>query len=328
MLKKYSFLAFLLRHYFTLCIVWILSLLVFKLSVTTGSVVILLILLSLFASFFTFLELYYYLRPATKLHAIVKCFYYVVFALSLLFPIYYVQRVWGFWSAVIFFSAFILLLFFIPFLIFRLSFAAFSASILAYLCLSMVVGFQNIQLFLFLVLLMVTVYCFLRYAILNIDSVVLMLRKLFKKQGYDVSDLDSLLGFRSFSSKFLLLHGYLKDVCKLDKVLKSYIDVGSLAGVLDFVNKILRVSKAKDIREFLLSLPPQIKDVRNIMVHGARINLYRGERCEHWDRQKQRVLKSVAHFLYWIYLAEIYPLYLQLFYGIRDKVVEYLPMRS
>jgi len=329
MLKKHCFLDFLLKHCFTLYVVWILSLFVFKLSVMAGLIILLLLIfLPLFAFSFTFLELCYYFKPVIRLHVVVKWFYYVAFGLSLLVSVYYAQHSLGYLFTILFFSVFILFLLFMPFLTFKISFAILSITILAYLCQSIILGFQNIQLLLFSLLLMIAVYSFLHYAILDVDTVILELRDLFRKMGRDVGNLDLLFGFRSFSSKFLLLHGYLKDVCKLDKVLKSYVDVGSLANILDFVSKFPRMSKAKDVKEFLLSLPPQIKDVRNIMAHGAKINLYRGVRCENWGKHRQVALKETARFLYRVYLAEIYPLYLQLFYGIRDKVVGSLPMRS
>jgi len=84
---------FLLRHCFTLCIVWFLSFLMFKLLLVADSIgVLLLLFLPILISSFTFLELYYGLKPVIKLHTVVKWFYYVVFALSLLFPIYYAQH--------------------------------------------------------------------------------------------------------------------------------------------------------------------------------------------------------------------------------------------
>jgi len=183
---------------------------------------------------------------------------------------------------------------------------------------------QVIQPLLFSLLLIIAVYSFLHYAILDVDGVILELRDLIKKQGRDVSDLDLLLGFRSFSSKFLLLHGYLKDVCELNDVLRSHVDVRSLASMLDVFSRFPRMSKIKDIREFVLSHPPQIKDIRNIIAHGAEISLYGGKKREKWNEHEQEALDRTARFLYRIYLAEIYPLYLQLFWKIRDKIKERL----
>ena len=118
-----------------------------------------------------------------------------------------------------------------------------------------------------------------------------------------------------------MLRVKLKDVCRLDDVLKSYVDVESLASMLDVFSKLPRVSKAREIEGFMRSFPPQIKDIRNIMAHGAKIDLYRGVRREHWKKHRQ-TLERTAQFLYRVYLAEIYPLYIQLFYGIRNKVIE------
>jgi len=119
-----------------------------------------------------FLEFYYHLKHVVSLHLVVKWFYYVVFAFCLLFTLHNAYYIWRqpIILLTLFFSSLISLLFFTPFLVFRFYFAALSMIILAYLSQSVIFGFQNIQLLLSSLLLMLALYSFLRYAILDIDD--------------------------------------------------------------------------------------------------------------------------------------------------------------
>ena len=274
--------------------------------------------------FFIILDLCYYWTLNEKAHVMIKYFYYVLFVLSLTFSIYFSQHIWGYHVTVLTFSAIVLFIFLVPFLAFKLLFAIISLFALLYLCQSIIVGFQSIQYLLSLILLMIAIYAFLRFSVLNVDGVVLKIKTLFKDLNYNVGDLDLLFGLRSFSSKFILLYGYLKDVCKLGTVLTSAIESGLLSSLLAISVAITKKNVYKEIKEFMASHPPQIADIRNIIAHGASIKKYRGIRLEAWDAHKQIVIKRIARYLYGAYLIEIYPLYLELFWKIQEVLLEHL----
>lgn len=333
MVKEYSFIAFLIKHCLIISITWIIFLsafsFVFKLLNSNSVILFFLIpfILSVLILLFGFLELYYQSEPTVKLNAIVKWFYYVVFALSLLFSTYHIQHSLGY-LFVIFLAILLLSLFFTPFLAFRFYFAILLLIILAYIIANVVYNFQDVWILLGFILITISIYSFLRYAILDIDGIILKLCELFRKLGYDIYNSKLLLGFRSFSIKFLILYGYLKDVYKLDSVLKAYVDVKPLVEMLDILSKFSKMKKFEELKKFLSQYPPQIKDIRNIMVHGANLIKYGSKGLSRLNSTQQVMVRRAARFLHRIYLLEIYPLYLYLFRQIKSEIEKNVPQKT